>query len=167
MTSSMLALLVLIAFVIIYGLFRFFSKNPDGEEIVAQEENVEEANNAALDNLEPHLREIYERALDPTKYSEATFYTLTRCVHCGKLEKYLEANSIPFTKVLLDDFQGSLRQNILKKLRSYNERGSFPTLVSQDEKVTVGFRQWDVYDKFMRFSTNPELLAKYEESLKK
>ncbi len=168
MTSSMIIILVAFGAVLVYGIIKLLKKDPEAEKLAQEAEQAQaQASQNAANAMPQNLKEIYERGMNPTQYAEPTFYTLTKCVHCGRLEKYLIANSIPYTKVLLDDFEGASRQNILRVLREYNERGSFPTLVAPDGKVSVGFREWSVYDNFMRYTTDAEKLAKYEESLKK
>ncbi len=101
----------------------------------------------------------YDHGIDPEGFKICTFYTLTQCVHCGRLEKYLEVNRIPFTKVLLDNYEGLARRNLMEKLRTYNPRGSFPTLVSPEGEVTVGFREAQVKEIFGKYentsSTEP------------
>ncbi len=93
----------------------------------------------------------YDHAMNPEDFQDPTFYTLTQCVHCDRLEKFLELNRIPFTKVLLDNYEGLARRKLIQKLRTYNPRGSFPTLVSPDGDVTVGFREAQVKDYFLKY----------------
>ncbi len=134
----------IIALVVILSLaYLFFGKKSNNtltdkeiEEVVVPEEFQAE----------------YDRGMYPTKYEDLTFYTLIKCVHCGRLEKFLVENNIPYSKVLLDNFEGQARKNLMSKVISYNERGSFPTLVSPEEEVTIGFREWQVREKFMKYA---------------
>ncbi len=98
----------------------------------------------------------YDHGMDPEAFKIPTFYTLTQCVHCGRLEKYLEVNRIPFTKVLLDNYEGLARRNLIEKLRSYNPRGSFPTLVSPEGEVSIGFREAQVKEIFTKYASEEQ-----------
>lgn len=112
----------------------------------------------ALDELDipAEFQAEYDRGMAPENYEDCTFYTLTHCVHCVRLEKFLAKQEIPFVKVLLDNFTGTARTNLLNKVKEKNPRGSFPTFVSPAGEVTVGFREWQVRELFMKYSTNPE-----------
>ncbi len=145
--------LSIIALVVILTLaYLFYGKKPKAR-VLTEEEITDVV-------VAPEFEEEYQRGMFPQNYEELTFYTLIKCVHCGRLEKFLVENEIPFTKVLLDNFEGQARKNLMSKVFSYNERGSFPTLVSPEEEVTIGFREWQVREKFMKYSIKEELHIK-------
>ncbi len=116
------------------------SDNIDFEEVVVPE----------------NLQNEYNRGMNPLEATDLTFYTLTNCVHCDRLEKFMHTNEIPYATILLDKFEGAARKNLMAKVRSYNPRGSFPTLVSPEGDVTIGFREWQVREKFMKYSLREE-----------
>lgn len=134
--------------IIILGVYFLSNKGKSSKKSKEQSELeiVEEV------KVPPEFREEYNRGMHPQDYEDSTFFTLTRCAHCVRLERFLEAQEIPFTKILLDNFEGVARQQLMAVIRSYNERGSFPTLVSPDGDVAVGFREWQIRERFMKFS---------------
>ncbi len=149
--SSPIALSIIALIAILSVAYLFFGKKT----------KVTVTNDKSLDSedlvIADEFKEEYERGMNPRNYEDLTFYTLIKCVHCGRLEKFLVENEIPYAKVLLDNFEGKARKNLMAKVISYNERGSFPTLVSPEEEVTVGFREWQVREKFMKYSVKEEL----------
>ncbi len=145
--SSPISLSIVALVVILSIAYIFFGRKPKAKAITEQQ--IEEA------VVPDEFMEEYQRGMYPTKYEDLTFYTLIKCVHCGRLEKFLIDNEIPYSKVLLDNFEGQARRNLMSKVLSYNERGSFPTLVSPEEEVTIGFREWQVREKFMKYSQTP------------
>ena len=57
------------------------------------------------------------------------------------LKHFLDGHGIEHHLVYVDDFSGERRSEVMAKLRSFNPRGSFPTLVLPDGQVLVGFRE--------------------------
>lgn len=92
--------------------------------------------------------EEYRLALSPCDHDKPVMYTLHTCRHCVRLKQYLQKHGIAISEVYVDDFQDPARQQILKKLRSFNPRASFPTLVVKDGRCVVGFREEAVKDLF-------------------
>ncbi|MBU1564109.1 MAG: glutaredoxin family protein [Proteobacteria bacterium] len=77
-------------------------------------------------------------------------YTLSTCAHCKALRDFFETRKLSFDYVDVDLLQGQERQEMLKEVRRFNARGSFPTSVIGD-RVVVGFRE-DELKEALRFS---------------
>ena len=60
----------------------------------------------------------------------------------------LDEHGISHHLVYVDDFEGEQRRELMAKVRSWNPRGSFPTLVLPDGRVSVGFREAQVRKLF-------------------
>jgi glutaredoxin-like protein NrdH len=67
-------------------------------------------------------------------------YALSTCTHCKALREFFEKRQLSFDYVDVDLLQGRERQEMLKEVRQFNARGSFPTSVIGD-RVVVGFRE--------------------------
>ena len=68
-------------------------------------------------------------------------YGLTTCMHCRLAVDFLNESQIPFECVYVDKFEGQDRSNLLAKVRGYNPRISFPTIVvDEGANVIVGFQ---------------------------
>ncbi len=56
-------------------------------------------------------------------------YTLSTCVYCKRLKKYLKDNGYEFDYVDVDTLSGSEREEALLKVMELNPSISFPTAV--------------------------------------
>ncbi len=148
-TPIIISLICLV--VILFLARKFFGGTKDQ---MPTDDNSAPSTSSSSDEVSvlPEFQNEYDRGMKPTEAKDLTFYTLTNCVHCDRLEKFLVNNEIPYSTILLDNFTGQARKNLMDKVRFYNPRGSFPTLVSPEEDVTVGFREWQVREKFMKYS---------------
>ena len=67
-------------------------------------------------------------------------YALSTCVHCRAVRSFLESNKIAFSSVNVDELEKWQRKEMIREVKKYNGKGSFPTLVV-GEKVIVGFKE--------------------------
>jgi glutaredoxin len=75
-----------------------------------------------------------------TENGRIKLYTLSTCKHCKALRSYLEEKGVAFDFVDVDLLAGPERREMIKEVRQYNQRCSFPTTVI-GEKVLVGFKE--------------------------
>lgn len=69
------------------------------------------------------------------------FYGLSTCIHCRHTREFLEKEHVAFDLVYVDQLHGSERDDAIEKVRYFNPRLSFPTVVVDDGKeVVVGFQ---------------------------
>lgn len=130
-----LALVIVVLMLVIAGMALF-------RKIHTLREEKTSASDPAASVLSPEDAKLYEEGLHPGEDGQALMYTLSVCRHCVSLKKWLKQHDIPFHEVYVDRYQGAERKALLEKLRSYNPRGSFPTLVLPGgEKSVVGFRE--------------------------
>ncbi len=157
-TPIIISLVALV--VVLFIAAKFFGSNKD-QMPVEKEGQASEVQSGV--SLAPELQKLYERGINPDKAKDLTFYTLTNCVHCDRLEKFLINNEIPYSTILLDEFSGMARKEMMDKVRFFNPRGSFPTLVSPEGEVTIGFREWQVREKFMKYSLRNDDVHKLDD----
>ena len=74
---------------------------------------------------------------------EVKLYAVSTCLHCKALIEFLELNQVNFSFVNVDELEGSARREMVKEVKEFNKRCTFPTLVVGD-KVVVGFREEEV-----------------------
>ncbi len=67
-------------------------------------------------------------------------YTLSTCAHCQALRDFLAENKLNFDYVDVDLLQGNEKKEMLKEVRRFNARCSFPTSVI-GTRVVVGFKE--------------------------
>lgn len=85
--------------------------------------------------------ENFALALEPCKDGKPLMYDLTTCRHCVRVQDFLNKHGVEFNDVLVDRYLGKARQEILAKLKTYNPKASFPTVVFPDGSVVVGYRE--------------------------
>lgn len=69
-----------------------------------------------------------------------SFYGLSTCIHCRHCREYLEEKHVPFDLHYIDLAEGEERANLLEKVRKFNPRLSFPTVIIDGDTVVVGFK---------------------------
>lgn len=90
----------------------------------------------------PHgMHDQYLAAIAPGDDGKPLMYNLTTCRHCVRLHNYLDQQDVDHHDVTVDYFVGDARKEILAKLREYNPRSSFPTLIFPDGKAIIGFKE--------------------------
>ncbi|MFC1817244.1 glutaredoxin family protein [Thermodesulfobacteriota bacterium] len=70
-------------------------------------------------------------------------YSLSTCGHCKSAKKFLGDCEIKYEFVDVDLLQGDERAAILKDVRNFNPRCSFPTIIIGD-KVIVGYKEDEI-----------------------
>lgn len=85
--------------------------------------------------------ENFALALEPCKDGKPLMYDLTTCRHCVRVQDYLQKYGVEFNDVLVDRYIGQAREEIIAKLKTYNPKASFPTVVFPDGSVVIGYRE--------------------------
>ncbi len=67
-------------------------------------------------------------------------YALSTCIHCKQTRKLLDDLKVAYDYLYVDQLSRSEMDEILKEMEKVNPRGSFPTLVINNDKVIVGSR---------------------------
>jgi len=74
---------------------------------------------------------------------EIKIYTLSTCVYCKRLKKFLNTNGFAFNYVDVDTLTGSEREVVMQEVMMLNPSISFPTVVING-KVIVGFNETEI-----------------------
>ena len=82
--------------------------------------------------------------VDGTDKGKVLLYALSTCGWCGKTKELLRQMGIAFDFVYVDLLEGSEQDDAITQVEKYNPAGSFPTLVINNRKVIVGFREQDI-----------------------
>jgi len=75
---------------------------------------------------------------------QVAFYGLSTCIWCKRTRQFLEEQGIRFDYTYVDLLQGQEREEAVEKVRRWNPTVSFPTLVVDDEKCLIGYKQDEV-----------------------
>ena len=141
-STSTIILAVALAFACALVMF-FLVRKPKAAPDPSAEKPVREKEVPERD-----LEAEYLLGLDPCASGKPVMYTLQTCLHCVHLKHFLDKHGIECLLVYVDDFEGEQRRELMSKVRSFNPRGSFPTLVLPDGRVSVGFRETQVRKLF-------------------
>ncbi len=68
-------------------------------------------------------------------------YALSTCIWCRKTKKLLNELGIDYDFVDVDLLPDKEGQKVQLELERWNAKGSFPTMVINDEKCIVGFEE--------------------------
>ncbi len=143
-------ILIGIALVVVLGIVVFIVKsnsssneNPESKsskEAKTQAKSEDEELFELVKNLPDNLRDIYELAMSPVR-PVPVLYALVTCQHCIRTQKFLKENKVDCKVIHVDLFESIVRQSVMKKLKEYNPKGSFPTFIMPSGKTVVGFRE--------------------------
>ena len=68
-------------------------------------------------------------------------FALSTCVWCRKTTKLLDSLNVAYDFVYTDLLSSNERIDVLDEVEKWNSRVSFPTMVINNEKAIVGFKE--------------------------
>ncbi len=71
-------------------------------------------------------------------------YALSTCGWCARTKELLTNLGVGFSYVYVDLLTGEERDHVVQEVERWNPRLSFPTVVIDDAKVIVGFRENEI-----------------------
>ena len=71
-------------------------------------------------------------------------YALSTCIWCRKTRQLLDELGVEYYYEYVDNLKGEEREESLKSLQRWNPSRSFPTLVINDEKCIVGYKEDEI-----------------------
>jgi len=71
-------------------------------------------------------------------------YALSTCQWCHKTKVLLEEIGVAFDYDYVDLLEGTEQDRVMDEIERWNPRGSFPTLVIDNRKAIVGFREQEI-----------------------
>jgi len=75
-------------------------------------------------------------------------YALSTCGWCAKTKELLRDLGIAFDYTFVDLLDGQEQDDAMNQVEKFNPSGSFPTLVINNQKVIVGFREKEIREAF-------------------
>ena len=75
---------------------------------------------------------------------EVMLYALSTCGWCSKTKELLRELCIEFDYTYVDLLEGKEHDDVMNVVERFNPAGSFPTLVINDKKCIIGFREQDL-----------------------
>ncbi|MCX7994560.1 MAG: glutaredoxin family protein [candidate division WOR-3 bacterium] len=71
-------------------------------------------------------------------------YALSTCIWCRKTKNLLNELGVEYSYIDVDLLEGEEKERIKKEVEKWNPACSFPTLVINDEKCIVGFKEKEI-----------------------
>ena len=87
-----------------------------------------------------------QRAVD--QKSKVFLYTISTCIWCRKTKQLLDELGIDYDFVDVDLLSSEENQKAQLELEHWNAKGSFPTMVINDEKCIIGFEEEQIRKEF-------------------
>ena len=79
---------------------------------------------------------------------KVVMYGLSTCVWCKKTRQLLTDLGVDFNYVYVDLLDGNEEESAVREVSRFNPRGSFPTIVINDEKAILGFDEQAIRKAF-------------------
>ncbi|MBA3046179.1 MAG: glutaredoxin family protein [Candidatus Thermoplasmatota archaeon] len=71
-------------------------------------------------------------------------FALSTCVWCKRTKQLLNTLGVEYDYIFVDQLQSAEKQETMGELEKWNPRCSFPTLVINDDKCIVGFKEDEI-----------------------
>jgi glutaredoxin len=84
------------------------------------------------------------KTVSGTDNRKILLYALTTCVWCKKTKKLLNDIGVKYSFIFVDELEGKEKEKTMKQLKKWNPRCSFPTVVINDKKCIVGFKEDEI-----------------------
>ena len=68
-------------------------------------------------------------------------FTLSTCVWCKKTKKLLDNLGLSYKFIDVDKLSGQDKAEVMKEVKKFNPQCTFPTMVVDDSKCVVGFKE--------------------------
>jgi glutaredoxin-like protein NrdH len=88
--------------------------------------------------------------VDGKNAGKVLLFALSTCGWCGKTKELLKELGIAFDFVYVDLLPPEEIDEAIAIIEKFNPAGSFPTLIIDDKKVVVGFREEDIRGAFRK-----------------
>jgi len=75
-------------------------------------------------------------------------YALSTCGWCAKTKDLLKELGVAFDFAYVDLLEGTEQDDAIDRVEKWNPSGSFPTLVIDNRKSIVGFRENEIREAF-------------------
>ena len=78
------------------------------------------------------------------KSGHIMLYALSTCGWCQKTKKLLDEIGVEYDYEYVDHLGGNEKEKAMQEVTNWNPRCTFPTLVVNDEKCIVGYKEHEI-----------------------
>jgi glutaredoxin-like protein NrdH len=82
--------------------------------------------------------------IDGKKKGKVMLYALSTCGWCKKTKAMLNELGVEYDYTDVDLLQGGEQDKVIKEIMKYNPNCNFPTLVIDDKKCIIGFKEDEI-----------------------
>jgi glutaredoxin len=82
--------------------------------------------------------------VDGENKGKIMLYALSTCGWCRKTKDFLSKLGVEYSYIFVDEVDDNDREKIMEDVGKWNPRRSFPTVVINDEKCIVGYREDEI-----------------------
>ena len=82
------------------------------------------------------------------KKGKVMLYALSTCGWCKRTKELLREIGVEFDYTYVDLLEGKEQDEAMNIVERFNPSGSFPTLVINDKKCIVGFKEQEIREEF-------------------
>jgi glutaredoxin-like protein NrdH len=82
--------------------------------------------------------------VEGVKKGKVILFALSTCVWCKRTKQLLNNLGIEYDYVFVDLLSGAEKAAAVKELERWNPRSSFPTIVINEAKCIVGFKEDEI-----------------------
>jgi glutaredoxin-like protein NrdH len=82
------------------------------------------------------------------KKGTVMLYALSTCGWCKRTKELLREIGVEFDFTYVDLLEGKEQDTAMDNVERFNPSGSFPTLVINDKKCIVGFKEQEIREVF-------------------
>jgi glutaredoxin-like protein NrdH len=82
------------------------------------------------------------------KKGKVMLYALSTCGWCKRTKELLREIGVEFDYTYVDLLEGKEQDEAMNIIERFNPSGSFPTLVINDKKCIVGFKEQEIREEF-------------------
>ena len=100
------------------------------------------------ENLMALVNDLKMEHVDGKNAGNVRLFALSTCGWCGKTKELLKELGIAFDFVYVDLLPPEELDDTISLIEKYNPAGSFPTLLIDDRKVIIGFREEEIREAF-------------------
>jgi glutaredoxin len=82
--------------------------------------------------------------VEGTDKGKVTLFALSTCVWCKRTKQLLNNLGVGYDYVFVDLLHGAEKDDAMNEIKKWNPNCSFPTMVINDEKCIVGFKEAEI-----------------------
>ncbi|OGS45294.1 MAG: NrdH-redoxin [Elusimicrobia bacterium RIFOXYD2_FULL_34_15] len=85
--------------------------------------------------------------IEGEKNGNIMMYTLSTCVWCKKIKKYLKDLGVEYHYIDVDLLEGAEKEEVMQQMKEYTSEVSYPMLVINEKEYIIGYKPDEIKEK--------------------